>query len=695
MLKQLIVAAAAAFAAMPAGAASWTADNGNGTFTNPILYDEFSDPDIIRVGDTFYMAGTTMHTVPGVVILQSKDLVNWHFLSYCTDRLDFGPAFDLADGQERYGGGIWAPCIRYHDGMFYVISNINGTGTQIYTAENPAGPWRHTPAGFTIHDSSVLFDDDGRVYAVYGYDCVRMVELKPDLSGIVEGSEQVIIPAGNTMGEGHHIYKIDGRYYIISANYSPVGRMTCARADNIAGPYETVTISAHETMGEQGFTGVSGVGSGMGSALPHKGDKFVIHPSGGNYQGAVPLHQGRLVQTPHGEWWGFSMTDFHSIGRTFCISPVTWSDGWPYFGLPGNPGRTPRTWTKPVQGEAPAAPYVRSDDFNGPALQPVWQWNHNPDPKHWRLHKGRLRIDASQASDLLRARNTLTQRVIGPQSSATVTLYTAGLRDGDEAGIAFLDIPYASLGVVRDGRDLIVRRYTMADDATTDLDTLPAGTSSIVLRASGTFDRDVANLAYSTDGGATFTDTGAEIALPYQLKTFQGSRYALYAYNSVAGARGGYAEFDDFTVDEPMADRSANLPLGRTVTFTNKADGSVAWASPHGMLHATGDAGGERTRFRVHDRGMGRVALEAESGGFLTVVGRGLSADVRVTPDEQGAASQFVWQDMLRGECMLLSELTGRYLAIVPGTGAPYSADSPGCRPDRLDGSVLIFRTTD
>ncbi|MDE6498515.1 MAG: glycoside hydrolase 43 family protein [Muribaculaceae bacterium] len=678
-------------ATLAAPAASWTADNGNGTFTNPILYDEFSDPDIIRVGDTFYVAGTTMHTVPGVVILESKDLVNWNFLSYCTERLDFGPGFDLAEGQNRYGGGIWAPCIRYHNGTFYVISNINGTGTQVYAAENPAGPWRHLPSDFTIHDSSVLFDDDGRVYAVYGYDCVRVVELKPDLSGIVEGSEQVIIPAGNTMGEGHHIYKIDGNYYIISANYSPVGRMTCARADNILGPYETVTISAHETMGEKGFTGLSG----LGRDLPHKGDKFEVHPPDGNYEGAVPLHQGGLVQAPDGSWWGFSMTDFHSVGRTFSISPVTWSDGWPFFGLPGNPGRTPRTWTKPVQGHPATAPYERSDSFDGPALNPIWQWNHNPAPRRWSLRKGKLRIDASTASDLLRARNTLTQRVIGPQSTATVTLHTAGLRDGDEAGIAFLNIPYASLGVVRDGKNLIVRRYTMADDATTDLDTLPAGTRSIVLRAGGTFDRDSANFEYSTDGGATFKTTGTDFALPYQLKTFQGSRYALYAYNAKDGARPGYAEFDDFTVDEPMADRSANLPVGRTVTFTNKADGSLAWASPHGMLHTAGAgspaASGDRVRFKVHDRGMGRVALEAESGGFLAVTGKGLSADVRVVPEEQGDASLFVWQDMLRGECMLLSEVTGRYLTIEPGTGAPYSALSPGCRPDRLDGSVLTF----
>ena len=687
-----------AAAPLAAAADTWMADNGNGTFTNPIFYDEFSDPDIIRVGDTFYLAGTTMHCVPGPVVMKSKDLVNWEFLSYCSDRHDFGDAFNLQNGKNSYGQGVWAPCLRYHDGIFYVITNMNGVGTQIYSAEDPAGPWRHISPDFTIHDSSILFDDDGHVYAVFGYDCVRLVELKPDLSGVVEGSERIIIPAGNTMGEGHHIYKIDGRYYIISANYSPVGRMTCARADNIFGPYETTTISACETMGEQGFTGVAGLG--QAHQLPPKGTEFHISPSGGNYHGAVPLHQGGIVSTPDGQWWGFSMTDFHSVGRTFCISPVTWQDGWPYFGLPGNLGRSPRTWTKPVQGIAPHAPYTRSDNFDGAKLSDVWQWNHNPDLRYAGLRKGRLRLTSLPAEDFLHARNTLTQRVIGPQSEATVELYTSGLRDGDEAGIGILNVPFATLGVVRDGDKLIVRRYIHADNAQTDLDTLPATTRSIVLRAYGTFDRDSANFAYSTDGGATFRPTGPAFLLPYQLLTFQGSRYALYAFGQPDAKRTGYAEFDNFTVTEPMASRAENLPVGKVITLTNLADGSRAWANPHGMLHHTGAGSAlfdsDGTKFRVHDRGNGRVALEALNGtGFLTVTGAGMSADVRLMAAEQGEASQFVWQDMLRGQCMLLSPATNRYVAIQPGTGAPYGADSPGCRPDRRDGSVFEYHVVE
>src|SRR3954469_23311368 len=143
---------------------TWTADNGNGTYTNPLFYDEFSDPDMIRVGDDFYLAGTTMHAMPGLVVLHSKDLVNWEFLSYATDRLDFGPAYRLEGGQDIYGQGIWAPCLRYSKGTFYLFTNVNGRKTQLFRATNPAGPWTHSELGSSLHDLSVLFDDDGKIY---------------------------------------------------------------------------------------------------------------------------------------------------------------------------------------------------------------------------------------------------------------------------------------------------------------------------------------------------------------------------------------------------------------------------------------------------------------------------------------------------------------------------------------------------
>ena len=474
---------------------SWTADNGNGTFTNPLFYDEFSDPDMIRVGEDFYLAGTTMHCTPGVVILHSKDLVNWEFLSYCFERFDMGDEFRLENGKEAYGQGIWAPCIRYHNGKFYVFSNINGHGMQVFIAENPAGPWEHINMGGNIYDLSVLFDDDGKIYAVYKYDEVRMIEIKPDFSGYVEGSERVIIPAGNAMGEGHHFYKINGKYYIISANYAPVGRMQCARADRPEGPYETVTISMKETFGTMRAMTVENVG--LGSPVPSDGFQFKINEPQGNYLSAVPLHQGGIVDLPNGEWWGFSMIDFMAVGRTTCLSPVTWKDGWPYFGLPGNLGRSPRTWFKPNVGKnvQPHAPYVRSDNFDGKALLPIWQWNHEPVDNKWKLANGKLRLYTLPAKDFLWARNTLTQRGIGPVSIATVEVDASRLKEGDIAGIGLLNMPYAWMGLTKDGKSYVLRWHDQASGQKKDVEI--EGTAS--LRITGDFHRARAQFSYSTD----------------------------------------------------------------------------------------------------------------------------------------------------------------------------------------------------
>jgi len=175
--------------------ATWTPDNGDGTFTNPLFYDEFSDPDLIRVGDYFYLTGTTMHTMPGLPILRSKDLVNWEFVAYAMDKLDLGPAFRLEGGQNIYGQGIWAPSFRYHDGKFYIFSNVNHQTTQMFTATDPKGPWTRTPMKRSFHDLSVLFDDDGKAYVVWGHQTMHLAQLTDDLTDIVPDTERVLFTA--------------------------------------------------------------------------------------------------------------------------------------------------------------------------------------------------------------------------------------------------------------------------------------------------------------------------------------------------------------------------------------------------------------------------------------------------------------------------------------------------------------------
>ena len=670
---------------------SWTADNGNGTFTNPLFYDEFSDPDILRVGDDYYLAGTTMHSVPGLVILHSKDLVNWENISYCFDRFDFSDeAFSLKNHKEIYGQGVWAPAIRYANGQFYVFTNINGKGLQCYTSKDIRGPWQHHNMQGRIYDLSVLFDDDGKIYAIHGYGEVKCTELKPDMSGPIEETERTIIPEGNAVGEGHHMYKINGMYYLISTDYMPNGRTLCSRSKSIWGPYETITITADETFGYHAAP-LTQVPRGEKYRIGEDGTKFGIPAVDQDATACTNIHQGGIVEDQSGQWWALLMMDFHSVGRTVTLAPITWKDGWPMLGLEGNLGRAPRTWLKPnipgsvADASQSKAPYERSENFYGKALGRVWQWNHNPDDSKWSLKNGRLRLQSMPAEQLMWARNSLTQRVIGPTSVATVELYTKGMNDGDVAGLGNINVPCSWIGIVKDGSQTILRCFEQATNDTVDV--VVASADKLCLRMVGDYDNDRAHYEYSLDG-TSYQQLGREMPLSYQLISFQGSRHALFAFN-YKGKKGGYAEFDNFTVEEPQADRSGNIPYGKSVRIINLATGKPAVAQRHGLLYDT-DAKDQspQTRFKVIDKGQGKVILQCEDGRYVFVAGYGIPGDVRLTTDES-KAEVFMWQDYLNHEFMLMSMRTHRYIGKSPTTGSPYSMDFPGADPARRNGAVF------
>ena len=682
---------------LPSAAQSWTADNGNGTYTNPLFYDEFSDPDILRVGDDYYLAGTTMHTVPGLVILHSKDLVNWENISYCFDRFDFGDdAFSLRNHQEIYGQGIWAPCIRYANGQFYVYSNVNGKGLQCYTSKDIRGPWKHHNMQGRIYDLSVLFDDDGKVYAIHGYGEVKCTELKPDMSGPVEDTERTIIPEGNAVGEGHHMYKINGMYYLISTDYKPNGRTLCSRSKSIWGPYETITITADETFGYHAAS-LTQVPKGERYRIGQDGTDFGIPKVDEDATACTNIHQGGIVQDQSGQWWALLMMDFHSIGRTVTLAPITWKDGWPMLGLEGNLGRAPRTWFKPnVQSVAvsqqqtiPHAPYQRNEDFNGKTLGRVWQWNHNPDDTKWSLTNGRLRLQSMPAEQLMWARNTLTQRVIGPKSIATVELYVGGMKEGDVAGLGNINVPCSWIGVEQGHYGLLLRCFEQAtnDTVTLGIASCDAPLQKVWLRMVGDFDNDQVHYEFSLNG-EHYRPLGREMPLSYQLITFQGSRHALFAFNH-KGKQGGYAEFDNFTVQEPKADRSGNIPYGKTFRIINLGTGKAMAALEHGLVYDADSTMSEKqTLFRLVDKGQGKVVLQCADGRYVFCAGYGLAGDVRLTTDES-KAEVFLWQDYLDHEFMLMSMRTHRYIGKSPTTGSPYSMDFPGADPARRNGAVL------
>jgi xylan 1,4-beta-xylosidase len=637
-----------------ASAQSRTADNGNGTFTNPLFYEEFSDPDLIRVGSDFYLTGTTMHSMPGLPVLRSKDLVNWTFVGYALDRLDLGPSFRLEDGKNEYGRGIWAPCLRHHDGTFYIFSNVNGQTTQLFRAKNPAGPWTRTPMKRSLHDLSVLFDDDGKVWVAWGYQGIRIAQLTADLTDTVPGTERELIPAKAGMGEGLHLYKIRGKYFLTSAWFNDEMRMPVARADSLEGPWE---VNQEVSRGED-------FGVGVGYWANNRQPPFRITPPDSSKPGRCAIHQGGLVDTPTGEWWGFSMADSNSIGRMTSLSPVTWTDGWPYFGLAGNLGRTPRTWVKPNTGASDTrhAPYRRSDEFSAPALQPIWQWNHVPVDAKWSLTErpGFLRLHALPATDLWRARNTLTQRAVGPRSTVTVALDASGLKPGDAAGLALFIRPYAWLGVERTNDGFFITHF---DEQTGKSTRVPLNGTRAWLRADSDFVAHTSVFRFSTDG-ARYTAIGGTFVMAYSLITFQGVRDSLFAYHAGDG-EGGHADFDAITVAEQQ--RRA-IPFGRTIELRGHTGGPRL---------AVGDVGA----FRVIDRGLGRVALKA-GDAYLSV---GADQALSLRRAAPGPAETFQWIETFGGEVTLMSLATARYVRVDSASGQA-RADSRGPLPDGSDG---------
>lgn len=665
---------------------TWMADNGNGTFTNPVFYEEFSDPDLIRVGDDYYMTGTTMHTMPGLPVLHSKDLVNWELLSYAVDRLDLGPELRLEDGKDFYGQGIWAPCFRYHQDTFYIFSNVNNYGTQIFTATDPRGPWKQRTMNARLHDVTVLFDDDGKIYAVWGYDEVRMAQLTDDLMDVAPGSERVIVERGSGAGEGSHIYKINGKYYITNTNYDPVCYQVCLRADNPYGPYEVNVMSAEENFG---------VAQRLRVFNTQGGPPFNIVRFPDNFVGCIPMHQGGIVETQSGEWWGWSMLDYNSIGRVTGLSPVTWKDGWPYFGLPGNLTRSPRTWVKPNTGfsSEPKAPFERDDDFSGPELKNAWQWNHVPVDKKWSLdeRKGYLRLHSLPSETFWHAKNSLTQRGVGPESYAVTELDVSNLQPGDIAGLALLNLPYAWVGIVKDETGHKLQFYNQQEQQRIDVET---DETTVWLRAHCNFDTDTGRLSYSFDG-KNFTDIGGDIVMPYQLRTFQGVRYALFNFNT-AGKEGGFADFNSFEVIEPRCKALTRpIPYGKVIKLKSLADGSllVNWRNHVRPVDEKSPfTEGDAAYFRVLDRGKGRIALQSvKTNGFVTVKGLGGMAEVRIEAEDQGEASTFQWQDMLKDDLMLMSLYNHRFLFVDPFAGSLCSADARGAQPDRKGGACFSW----
>jgi len=683
-----IVAAASPDPAGTSDAATkhWTADNGNGTYSNPLFYGEFEDPDPIRVGNDYYLAGTTMHMNPAVELLHSKDLVNWELVGYCTNRLDLGPAYRL-EGGNIYGNGIWAPCLRYHNGMFYVFCNVNGGGLHVFRSKSASGPWEHNQLP-NRHDLSVLFDDDlNQIFIISGGGSPYPIEeLAPDLRFFDTSAPKrqlVVSPGGPRLGEGHHLYKIKGKYYDVSAIPGGTVNQMVAKADSIDGPWEVTAM-------------VDGESLGVTTVAPDR-----ARP---NDRG-LWLHQGGMCDTPSGEWWCIIMSDHGAAGRMISLVPITWDNGFPLIGLPGNLRKAPNTWIKPNTGytQEPAPTYVPDDHFDSGKLNPHWQWNHVPDDAKWSLTEkpGVLRLHSLPADSFWSARNSLCQRAPGPESIMTVELDTTGMADGDNPGLALLSNPYTWIGVLKTAGGMTLQMYNSPNmgrgrrgGGASGQTNAPAISPTnppkhLWLRVHCNFDSEQAIFSWSADG-KEFTPLGKPFATAFQLTTFQGVRPALFNFNT-SGQPGGYADFDNFTVDEPRnRGIERDIPMGKTITLTSGADGSFLAVDVRSnlLINVAADSTGENVKnrqFQVIDLGTGRVALKAANDRFVSASDDGVTLKY-LAGKTLSDAETFQWVNLLRGDTALMSLVNHRYLATKPNAPGPVTATATGPSPARKNG---------
>ena len=494
------------------------------TFTNPIIYADVPDPSVIRVGDTYYMTSTTMYFTPGCPVMKSKDLVHWEIVNYVYDTISDNDHMTLSNGKHDYGRGTWASSLRYHNGTFYVSFLAYNTGiTYIYqTQDIENGPWRKYEIEGIYHDMSLLFDDDGRVYMVYGGGAIRVVELTADATGLKPGGlNKIIIPnaditGGKSLAEGAHIYKLDGKYYIFIIawpQHTGSGRRIeiCYRADSIDGEYE---------------------------------GRIVLDDNLGFQNAGVA--QGGIVDTQDGVWYSMLFQDHGAVGRIPVLVPVRWQDGWPIFGVDGKvPVRMP--YPAPPQ---PTAPLTVSDNFNESKLPLQWQWNHNPDSKGWSLaaRPGWLRLTTTRtAGTLVEARNTLTQRTFGPACSGSVLMDTSHMKDGDVAGLTALQEHYGFVGVKMVGGQRFVVMTKGPDNV--EVEAVPIGQAGIYLRVDCNFDNaiDEADFYYSLCG-EKWHKIGDRLKMRYTLAHFTGYRFGLFNYATVQV--GGHVDFDWFNVSD-------------------------------------------------------------------------------------------------------------------------------------------------
>lgn len=500
---------------------------------NPVIWADFPDPDVVRVGDWYYMVTTSMHTMPGCPVLRSRDLKHWELIGYVFETLEANEGHTLADGKGVYGQGSWAASLRYHQGMFYVAFSCNDTGKfYVYrTSDIQRGDWQRTTIPARFHDPSLLFDDN-RVYVIYGNGDIYITELTPDLTGVKEGGLHRLLLTTPSEGiglrcEGCHAYRIGGEYYLLFIEWPRTGharrRQVCYRSKHLLGPYERRVIFDDDM--------------------------------GYNNKG---IAQGAIVDTPSGDWYAVLFQDHDAVGRIPYVLPVTWENGWPLIGVGG---KAPQEVVVALPERPLPLNWVTSDDFDHPSgrLPLAWQWNHNPDHRFWSLSErpGHLRLYTGRVvSSVLQAPNTLTQRTEGPTCRGVIEMDVRNMRPGDHAGLIALQSTFGTVGVrcLDEGKavEMCVRGVHGGERI---VEQVPLPARNVRLRIDFDFREsvDVARFYYALPGGE-WRKIGCDLAMRYALDHFMGYRVGLFCY---AGREaGGYVDIDAFRYI-----RSADLDL--------------------------------------------------------------------------------------------------------------------------------------
>ncbi len=418
----------------------WIADNGNGTYTNPILHADYSDPDVVRVNDDYYMTSSSFNCVPGLPVLHSKDLVNWELIAYALKKQ---PPFDVFD-VPQHGNGVWAPCIRYHNNEFYIYYPDPDFGIYLTKATNPAGPWSNpilVKAGKGLIDPSPLWDDDGKVYLTHAFAGSRfriktiLVVSELNSEGTAPISDDVMVFDGHKAHptvEGPKFYKRNGYYYIFApAGGVSTGWQLVLRSKNVYGPYE---------------------------------EKIVMHQGNTDINGP---HQGAWIDTKSGEDWFIHFQDKEAYGRIVHLQPMVWKNDWPVIGNDEDNdgiGEPVLTHKKPNVGQTyPVTTPPEGDEFNTSTLGLQWQWHANPDISYGfpsgNLGFYRLNciVRPENSEGLWNIPNLLLQKFPAEEFTASTKFTFNARTDNEEAGFMVMGEDYQYISLKRINNKMYVR----------------------------------------------------------------------------------------------------------------------------------------------------------------------------------------------------------------------------------------------